>query len=335
MKEDSKGNSRSDAKDLLLEDYKALTQALSESEKIGETRVNWFVGIITVVAGAFVALATKNPPISPKVLKYTALGSLVALLVFGLMTLLRIINRNRTTDGFKEDLARIRAIFRNGLDGEAILDNHHPFRRPRRSCRLGGLDCMVAAINSLLAAGIGAVILLHWPRTSMTCATIIAIGAFAAQYFFVIRNYYPWITHAGGVVYRVKDGVKQYLLVGPKKDVPDEWVLPKGHHERHEKICDTALREVAEETGVKARVICPLRTITFQMGNETIRARFYLMEMISRGKRAEEKPRRRDWFSFEDAINRATHAETKALVHQADRVDTGTTGGSEPRLPGH
>ena len=32
MKEDSKGNSKSDAKDLLLEDYKALSQALSESD---------------------------------------------------------------------------------------------------------------------------------------------------------------------------------------------------------------------------------------------------------------------------------------------------------------
>lgn len=324
MKEDWKGNSKNDAKDLLLEDYKALSQALSESEKIGETRVNWFIGIVTAVAAGFVALATRNPPISPKALKYTALGFLVALLVFGLLTLLRIINRNRTTDGFKEDLARIREIFLNRFDDAGILENHRPFRRPRRSRGLGGLDCMVAAINSLLAGGIVAVILLHWPWASMTVAIITAIGAFAAQYFLLIRNYYPWITHAGGVVFRVKDGVKEYLLVGPKKDVPDEWVLPKGHHERHEKIRDTALREVAEETGVKARVICPLRTIAFQLGNETIRARFYLMEMISRGKRTEEKPRRRDWFSLENAINHATHAETKALLHQADRVDTGT-----------
>ena len=323
MKEDSKGICRSDAKDLLLEDYKALSQALRESEKIGETRVNWFIGIIAAVAGGFVALATKTRPISAHALKYTALGSLVALLVFGLMTLLRIINRNRTTDGFNEDLARIREIFRNRFDDAGILGNHRPFRRPRRSRSLGGLDCMVAAINSLLAAGIGVVILLHWPWASMTFAVITAIGAFAAQYFLIIRNYYPWLTHAGGVVYRAKDGVKEYLLVGPKKDVPDEWVLPKGHHERHEKIRETALREVAEETGVKARVICPLRTIRFQLGNETIRARFYLMEMISRGKRTEEKPRRLDWFSFEDAIKHATHAETKALLHQADRVDTG------------
>ena len=328
MKEDSKGNSKGDAKDLLLEDYKALSQALAESEKIGETRVNWFIGIITAVAGGFVALATKAGPISADVLKYAALGSLVALLVFGLMTLLRIINRNRTTDGFKKDLARIREIFRNRLDDEGILDNHRPFRRPRRSRSLGGLDCMVAAINSLLAGGIVAVILLLWPSMPITCAVIvpiiIVIGAFAGQHFLLLRNYYPWSSHGGGVVYRVKDGVKEYLLVGPKKDVPDEWVLPKGHHERHEKIRDTALREVAEEAGVKARVICPLRTIKFQLGNETIRARFYLMEMISQGKRSEEKRRRRDWFSFQDAIEHATHAETKALLYlAANRVDSG------------
>jgi len=239
MKEDSKGNSKSDAKDLLLEDYKALSQALLESEKIGETRVNWFIGIITAVAAGLVALATKTGPVSAEVLKYTALASLVALLVFGLMTLLRIIKRNRTTDGFKKDLARIGAIFRNHLDREGMLDNYRPFKTPRRGLGdLGGLAFMVAAINSLLAGGIVAVILQLWPSTPITCAVIvpivIAIGAFAGQHFSIIRNYYPWITHGGGVVYRVKDGVKEYLLVGPKKDVLDEWVLPKGHHERHE-----------------------------------------------------------------------------------------------------
>lgn len=329
MKEDSKGNSKGDAKDLLLEDYKALSQSLSESEKIGETRVNWFIGIITAVAGGFVALATKKEPISADVLKYTALGSLMALLVFGLMTLLRIINRNQTTDGFKKDLARIREIFRNRLNHEGIMDNHRPFKRPRRSRSLGGLDCMVAAINSLLAAGIVAVILLLWPSTPIICAVMVpiigAVGAFAAQYFLLIRNYYPWISHAGGVVYRVKDGIQEYLLVGPKKDRPDEWVLPKGHHERHEKIRDTALREVAEETGVESKVICPLRTIRFRLGDETIRARFYLMEMISQGKRSEPK-RRRNWFSFEDAITHATHAETKALLNlAAHRVGIGAS----------
>ena len=327
MKEDSKGNSKSDAKDLLLEDYKALSQALSESEKIGETRVNWFIGIITAVAGGFVALATKTGPANADVLKYTALAALVALVVFGLMTLFRIIKRNRTTDGFKRDLARIREIFRNRLDHEGILDNYRPFKRPARSHSLGGLDSMVAAINSLLAAGIGVVIPLLWCSRPVICAVasiFAAIGAFAAQYFIVIQNYYPWITHAGGVVYRVKGGIKEYLLVGPKKDIPDEWVLPKGHHERHEKIRDTAVREVAEETGVKARVICPLRTIKFHLGNETIRARFYLMEMISQGKTSESK-RRREWFSFEDAINYATHVETRALLNQADRVGHETT----------
>ena len=54
------GSSKNDAKDLLLKDYDSLTQSLSESEKIGETRVNWFVGVVTTAAAAFVALVTSK-----------------------------------------------------------------------------------------------------------------------------------------------------------------------------------------------------------------------------------------------------------------------------------
>lgn len=41
------------------------------------------------------------------------------------------------------------------------------------------------------------------------------------------------------------------------------WSLPKGHVERGETPADTAVREVAEETGITGRVLAPLGTIDF------------------------------------------------------------------------
>jgi mutator protein MutT len=126
-------------------------------------------------------------------------------------------------------------------------------------------------------------------------------------------------THAGGVVYRVSNGVVRFLLVGPKKNRPGEWVLPKGHIENGETPEQTAIREVREETGVTARIVAPLKTLEFEVNKKSIRVATYLMELISEGEPTEE--RRRIWFSLGDAVSRATHADVKALLNEAaDRV---------------
>src|SRR6516225_7416688 len=64
-------------------------------------------------------------------------------------------------------------------------------------------------------------------------------------------------THAGGVVFRQRNGETQYLLVEATDD-PDQWVLPKGHIEESEHPRETAVREVFEETGVWARIAAEL-----------------------------------------------------------------------------
>jgi mutator protein MutT len=121
-------------------------------------------------------------------------------------------------------------------------------------------------------------------------------------------------THAGGIVYRVSGGVK-FLLVGPKKDKPNEWVLPKGHIENGETPEQTAVREVREETGVTARIIGPLKTVEFNTNAKTVRVAFYLMELTSETEPLEK--RRRSWFSFDDAVSHATHSDIKALLKEA------------------
>ena len=125
-------------------------------------------------------------------------------------------------------------------------------------------------------------------------------------------------THAGGIVYRVADGIVKFLLVGPKKDRPGVWVLPKGHIENGESADQTAIREVREETGVTARLVCPLKTLEFQVNEKTVRSAFYLMELISETIPAEK--RRVGWFPLGAAAAQATHADVKVLLKEAAKL---------------
>ena len=59
-------------------------------------------------------------------------------------------------------------------------------------------------------------------------------------------------THAGGLVYRIRRGRLEFLLVTAKR-ATHLWVYPKGHVEKRETPRETAIREVAEETGIDAR----------------------------------------------------------------------------------
>ena len=57
------------------------------------------------------------------------------------------------------------------------------------------------------------------------------------------------IQSAGAVLYTLIDGVRHYVLVREKNG---SYGLPKGHVEPGETLAQTALREVWEETGVRA-----------------------------------------------------------------------------------
>jgi hypothetical protein len=148
--------SREAVKELLLEDYRHATESLWKNEQIGETRVNWFIGIVTAAAGGLIGLTTAEFRLHGGPLRLIFVATLFALFCFGFMTLLRIMKRNEKTDGYKKDCDRIRRMFRVHFDSEGILSEYAPFGSEgevkRRS--LGGLAHTVLIINSLLLAGI-------------------------------------------------------------------------------------------------------------------------------------------------------------------------------------
>jgi 8-oxo-dGTP pyrophosphatase MutT (NUDIX family) len=158
------------------------------------------------------------------------------------------------------------------------------------------------------------------------------------------------LTHAGGVIYRSRDKVVEYLLVQARKH-PSHWVLPKGHIEPGEDPRVTAVREVKEETGQWAWVVQRLDDSRLGTRSSSPVVRFYLMEAVDDKKPAKQgiaKPaenrktqwladrilepmakrrrpqpaedRKYEWLELGNAKERATFDETKILLEKAERL---------------
>jgi len=66
---------------------------------------------------------------------------------------------------------------------------------------------------------------------------------------------------AGGVIYRRVHGAVEVALIATH--AARRWGLPKGHGQRGERAEDAAIREIAEETGLRGAVVCHLTTIEY------------------------------------------------------------------------
>ena len=128
------------------------------------------------------------------------------------------------------------------------------------------------------------------------------------------RSHDKHATHAGGVVYRLKDKTPELLVVTARRD-PSAWVLPKGHVEPGESTEQTAVREVLEETGVTARIVEFLTTSRQVVQGVPQQIEYYLLEKVAEGKNGEG--RRLAWLTEEAALRRLTFEESRAVVSQA------------------
>ncbi len=127
-------------------------------------------------------------------------------------------------------------------------------------------------------------------------------------------------TSAGGVVRRTLGGVSEIVLVHRRR--PALWALPKGTPDAGERLEETALREVREETGLEVEIEAPLGEIHYFFVRSRVRFRktvhFFLMRPTG-GDVAEHDHEFDEvrWFQVEEALAIMTYPTEREVVERA------------------
>lgn len=132
---------------------------------------------------------------------------------------------------------------------------------------------------------------------------------------------------AGGVVFRVKNGGLEFLLL---QDVKGRWSIPKGHVESGETLEQTAVREIGEETGLnKIKIIDKLDKIHFfyRMNGKLIFMTTFVFLMEATEPDETLEPEKSEgiidvsWFDEAAALRAIEYKATRVLVEEgAQRV---------------
>lgn len=144
-----------DAKNLLLADMEHFGESLWRNEDVGEKRFNFFVTLVTAVLAGLVALATSQNEPAKQMLDPVAGWAMGVLLLFGLLSYLRMIHRNRVTHQYHETLRYIRDTYLAACPNEL-----NSYRVPRRVDELrgkwlkAGYAETIGTIDGLLFAGV-------------------------------------------------------------------------------------------------------------------------------------------------------------------------------------
>jgi 8-oxo-dGTP pyrophosphatase MutT (NUDIX family) len=134
-------------------------------------------------------------------------------------------------------------------------------------------------------------------------------------------------TSAGGVVVSTERS-RPSLVVGMRRRARDAvtWTLPKGTPDPGESVEETALREVAEETGLQVRIVEPLPSIEYDFVQDGTRihktVHYFLMEPIGGDlSRHDHEFERVRWVPFDEAPGLLSFATERELVATAaDRI---------------
>lgn len=130
---------------------------------------------------------------------------------------------------------------------------------------------------------------------------------------------------AGGVVY--KKGGNNILILVAQHSQHHGWVFPKGiigDHIKGEKKEDTAVREVEEETGIKAKILKPLTPVSYWyvFENEKIKKTVYyfLMDFVEDTKKRDLEMENVEWISIEDVENKLSYKSDKQVWQEARKL---------------
>ena len=131
---------------------------------------------------------------------------------------------------------------------------------------------------------------------------------------------------AGGVVVDVHEGQARIAVIARRNRAGRlEWCLPKGHIEGGETLVETAAREVAEETGIEARVLVELGTIDYWFATSDHRihkfVHHYLLEAVGGYLTIEKDPDHEAvdvaWLPLREAHRHLTFPNERRIAREA------------------
>ncbi|AKU14996.1 NUDIX hydrolase [Luteipulveratus mongoliensis] len=131
---------------------------------------------------------------------------------------------------------------------------------------------------------------------------------------------------AGGVVIDVRGGAAYIALIARLNRAGRlEWCLPKGHVEPGETLVETAVREVAEETGIIGRALITLGTIDYWFSTPSHRihkmVHHYLLEALGGEIGVEGDPDHEAidarWFRLEKVHEQLTFPNERRIAQMA------------------
>ncbi len=124
---------------------------------------------------------------------------------------------------------------------------------------------------------------------------------------------------AGGVVFRRNEAKEVEILL--IQDAKDRWTIPKGHLEDGEGPKEAAIREIAEETGLKdMKIICWLGKINFRYRRLNslvlMSTQIYLVQAQGKtqGIKKEEWMNGIKWFTLADALDKIEYEDIGKLI---------------------
>ncbi|SET64313.1 NUDIX hydrolase [Geodermatophilus poikilotrophus] len=125
---------------------------------------------------------------------------------------------------------------------------------------------------------------------------------------------------AGGALWRPADGggLQTALVHRPKYD---DWSLPKGKPDEGEHLLETAVREVAEETGLE--VVVGRRSVRteYEVAEGPKRVDYWLMRVVGGEFAPNDEVDELRWLPVEEACSLVSHAHDRAVLADLARAD--------------
>jgi EmrB/QacA subfamily drug resistance transporter len=133
------------------------------------------------------------------------------------------------------------------------------------------------------------------------------------------RDRQPKVRAAGGAVRRPRDGTGELEIALVHRPKYDDWSLPKGKLEKGESFEEAALREVEEETGMRASLGDELGEARYRdaKGRSKL-VRYWLMTPLGGRFEPHQEVDELAWLTPEEAMGRLTYEFDRELVRKLD-----------------